>query len=155
MATLTRRRSNNRIKCLRDPQGRITTDEDKISDILQRYFAELFSSGQAGDMEEILSKVGEKISEAENYELTKEVTKEGITMALRQMGPLKAPESDGMNAFFFQRYWNIVEKELCDFVFDFFQECQTTRRNESHEYYPYPEGESPTYANGRSGHQPL
>jgi len=46
------------------------------------------------------------------HELEQPFTKEDVYTALKEMHPFKAPGPDGFQAYFFQRYWNIVEGEL-------------------------------------------
>lgn len=39
-----------------------------------------------------------------------------VEAALHQMTPLKAPRSDGFNAYFFQKNWTIVGPKVCKAV---------------------------------------
>lgn len=41
---------------------------------------------------------------------------------LFQIGPVKAPEPDGLHAVFFQRYWNDVGGDLVNFIQRFFRD---------------------------------
>jgi len=43
-------------------------------------------------------------------------TKQDILLALKGMQPLKAPGPDGFHAYFFMRYWHIVEEDVCNVV---------------------------------------
>jgi len=43
-------------------------------------------------------------------------TRQDIFTALKGMQPLKAPGPDGFHAFFFQRYWPVVEDDVCKVV---------------------------------------
>lgn len=120
-AKTTKRINNNRISCVLDSEGNMITDTEKIVKIFQNYFEELYTTERARDVEEVLSKVERKVSDEDNAEPEREITKEEIFAALHQMNLHKAPEADGMNALFYQRYWQIVNKDVCDFVFDFFR----------------------------------
>ncbi|KAK1386350.1 hypothetical protein POM88_024085 [Heracleum sosnowskyi] len=43
-----------------------------------------------------------------NRQLIKEVSDDEIYSAIKQLGPLKAPEKDGFQGFFYRKYWHIV-----------------------------------------------
>lgn len=52
--------------------------------------------------------------------LESSITNEEIKVALFDMAPLKAPGSDGFHAHFFQSQWNILGKDVCQWVKDVF-----------------------------------
>lgn len=47
-----------------------------------------------------------------NAAMTRTITREEVKEAVYQMGPLKAPGSDGFPGLFYQKYWSIVS-EMC------------------------------------------
>ena len=53
-----------------------------------------------------------RITEEMNQFLTKELTKEEVKKALKQMHPTKAPGPKCMSAIFFQKYWYIVGNDI-------------------------------------------
>lgn len=97
--------------------------------------------------------VDERISEEEKGELTKDISKEEIKAALIQMNPLKATGLDGFNVFFFQRYWDVVENEVCNCVFNFFQERRNAEHSQSHQHRPHSKDERPFHAYGLQAYQ--
>lgn len=46
-----------------------------------------------------------------NAKLTSEYTADEIRIALKSMGPTKAPGNDGFPVIFFQKCWHIVRNE--------------------------------------------
>ena len=60
------------------------------------------------------------ISEEENRELIKEVTKEEIPTALSHIKSLKTPKPDRLQASFYHKYWKIVRRSVCKMVKTFF-----------------------------------
>lgn len=65
----------------------------------------------------LLSGINECVSTDDNVFLKSVYTRKEVVAALKEMGPLKAPRSDGFSAFF-QRYWHIVGKDISRFCLD-------------------------------------
>lgn len=53
-----------------------------------------------------------------NQQLTREYTKEEIGRALKQMAPMKSPNSDGFRAYFYHKYWETVGRDVYNAVLD-------------------------------------
>ena len=51
--------------------------------------------------------------------LSSDYSAKEVQVVLFQMGPTKAPGSDGMNALFYQKYWHIVGNDVIAAVLDF------------------------------------
>jgi len=47
-----------------------------------------------------------------NESLCKPYTKEEVKVALKQMHPHKAPGPDGLNPYFYQKFWDMVRKDV-------------------------------------------
>ena len=62
--------------------------------------------------EEVIVTIPTRITEEMNQFLTKELTKEEVKKALKQMHPTKAPGPKCMSAIFFQKYWYIVGNDI-------------------------------------------
>lgn len=81
----------------------------------------LFFFSEIRAFEDIISVVDLVISTNVNMALTRSVTTEEIKLAAFQMGPLKAPGSDGFLGFFYQKYWQVVGEDVCSAVKNFFE----------------------------------
>ena len=107
----------NHIKCLQDDTGAWQDDPQKIKELVVDYYQHLFSeecaTNQAGQ-----PRAAEFPSLSPTFlrELEKPFTREDVQLALQGMHPYKAPGPDGFQAVFFQRYWHIVEGEVCSTV---------------------------------------
>lgn len=53
--------------------------------------------------------------------LSKSITREEIEFAVKNVNPNKAPEPDGLNAYFYKVCWPIIGADICDVIRDFFQ----------------------------------
>lgn len=109
------RRSRNKIKGLTDEDGHWHSDPKEVSDILLRYYENIFKT-EGFDLEalqEVLASVQPCVSPAMNESLLASYTDEEIKRALFQMHPSKSPGPDGMSPFFYQKYWDIVQLDVC------------------------------------------
>ena len=92
---------------------------EDIARVASDYFEELFSAGPCDQMDECLEAVPCKVTLDMQNILSSEFNAEEIRQALFQMGPTKAPRPDGMNALFYQKFWNIVGDSVISAVLDF------------------------------------
>ena len=83
------------------------------------YFKILFHAGACDQMKECLAVVPQMVTEEMQEALSGEFTAKEVKVALFQMGPIKAPGPDGMNALFFQKFWHIVGDDVVMAVLDF------------------------------------
>lgn len=74
------------------------------------------------DSASILALINGKVTTAMNEMLVKDFTEEVISDALFHIGPLKAPGPDGFPAWFYQRNWDTMKKEIVAVVQQFFRE---------------------------------
>lgn len=118
-AQASKRRKKNLIEGLAGEDGRWTDDLADIQEIASLYFKKLFNSNGSKRYDEILDAVNPSITAEMNEDLLSEFTAEEIFTALKEMHPTKAPGPDGMPAFFFQRYFHIVGREVISFCLDF------------------------------------
>jgi hypothetical protein len=81
---------------------------NQVEDIAVNYFRNMFATSYPTRIAETLTAVEKVVSEESNQRLLQPYTSEEVRVALFQMHPSKAPGSDGMSSFFFQKYWHIV-----------------------------------------------
>jgi hypothetical protein len=113
-----RRRINN-IQRICDEQGRVWRKRRDISRVFLDYYNRLFSSQGSERVEECLSFVTPRVSDEMNSRLLQRFTEDEVRRALFQMHPLKSPGPDGFPAVFYQKYWNIVGRDVCQAVLSY------------------------------------
>ncbi|KAA3480508.1 reverse transcriptase [Gossypium australe] len=79
------------------------------------YFENLFTSKRGADPKEILEGIEGSISVEINKRLQAPFREDEVRMALKGMGPTKAPGLDGFPAVFFKKYWHIMGKKVLRF----------------------------------------
>uniref|UniRef100_A0A803P9C5 Reverse transcriptase n=1 Tax=Cannabis sativa TaxID=3483 RepID=A0A803P9C5_CANSA len=104
------RRSNNKIKELRDVDGSVITSKDGIAHLVADYFSKLFTATDEDHwaLSHVLSTIPTTISPQQNDSLLLEFTGPEVYAALKSMGSDKSPGVDGLSAMFYQNYWHIV-----------------------------------------------
>lgn len=70
-------------------------------------------------MEQVLSRMPRKVTDAMGADLTRPYTAEEVSKAVKQMHPLKSPGPDGMSPIFYQKFWHIIRNDVVTFVLDF------------------------------------
>ncbi|KAA3481346.1 reverse transcriptase [Gossypium australe] len=107
----TRRRANSISKLTLD-NGKEINEESAIQEEAKLYFEDLFTSKGVANPREILEGIEGRISVEVNERLQAPFKEEEVRLALKGMGPTKAPGPDWFPVIFFQKYWYIVGKEV-------------------------------------------
>lgn len=125
--TTIQRRQRNQIAKLKDENGEWQTDPNLIANVIQNHFRKLYAMPPCRNFDDVISLVDPIISEEVNAALTRPVSMEEVKAAVFQMGPLKAPGSDGFPGLFYQKFWHVVGGDVFTAVLHFFQEGHMLR----------------------------
>lgn len=120
--TTLQRRQRNQIERLKDENGVWRCEPKDLGGIIKNHFQSLFNTPVVRNFDDIISLIDPVISAEINAALTKPVVREEVRAAVFQMGPLKAPGSDGFPGLFYQTYWDIVGEEVFAVVQSFFND---------------------------------
>ncbi|KAA3458060.1 reverse transcriptase [Gossypium australe] len=112
---LHREKEKNEVKGLEDEFGTLKTETGEMEKMATNYFKELFSSKGISDCSGLMESFQPNITEGHNRDLTAEFTPEEIVLAIKLIGPLKAPGMDGFPAIFHYKFWHIVGEEITKF----------------------------------------
>ncbi|XP_048498315.1 uncharacterized protein LOC104897505 [Beta vulgaris subsp. vulgaris] len=110
------REQRNRVQCIKNEAGTIFEDEDEIADCFADYFDNLFRSNLGGETDPVVNLVENMVSDDMAAMLAAPFRRDEVLFALSQMHPNKAPGPDGMNALFYQSFWNIIGEDVIDKV---------------------------------------
>lgn len=82
---------------------------------MNSYFSKIFQSSepQMESIDHILETIPTSISDEQNDVLVQKFSKEEIWGVLKSMHPIKAPGPDGLQAIFYQKFWDIVGEDTC------------------------------------------
>jgi hypothetical protein len=115
----TARKRTNRISALVREDGSVCEDQTEIKSMVHHFYENLFSSEPVVSMDAVLDAIPLKVDDQMNASLCKEYTNEEIKTVIFQMGPTKAPGSDGFPAMFYQVHWDLVENDVRNAVRSF------------------------------------
>eukprot|EP00253_Pinus_taeda_P031914 PITA_31914 len=118
-----RRAGNNIERIMVD--GRVVTDQEQIKDAASQHFKTILTvDPHYLENPDFLSIIKNKISEAQNADLDKEITLEEIEWSLHSMPMDKAPGPDGFTVAFYRSHWEIIKKDYTRIAKKFFNKCK-------------------------------
>ena len=112
------RRRRNFIQGIRTQDNRWVKDISNIDQVATSYFKNIFTAGTCVWLEDYLNAVHHKVTDDMKDILTNEYSVDEIKAALFQMGSIKAPGPESMNALFYQKFWHIVGDDVVAAVLD-------------------------------------
>ena len=115
-ATIIQRKFNQ-VNATKDEDDTWCTNSNRIKQLLVTHFRTSFSE-DATMTTAFRTRTTEfpRLTQSLVQALDEPFTKKDILLTLKGMQPFKAPGPDGFHAFFFQRYWHIVEDDVCQVV---------------------------------------
>lgn len=105
--TVVKQRARNRIVQLKSEVGELITEQKGIEELLFLHFKQNFEGKTEVTIDQLMA-------------LNKPVTLAEIETTIFQIRPYKAPGPDGILAFFYQEYWDIMKHDIFNTVLAFF-----------------------------------
>ncbi|KAK1592432.1 hypothetical protein Q3G72_024855 [Acer saccharum] len=129
-AKASAKRSRNRLDGLFDLGGVWKAEEDDMVGIIGDYFTSLFNSSKpsSDQLNAVLNTVNARVPDHLIQFLDASFAAEEIRTALFQMNPTKAPSSDGFPTEFYQKFWNVVGKDLTNLCLDCLNNGQSVKK---------------------------
>ena len=107
--------SFNFINELKNNNDQIITGQDNIKKLAFQHFNQLYSDiGEADPLSQadLLSEIQPSITEEENKEMEKLISKNEIIEAIWTLHPDKSPGHDGFTVNFYRADWDIIKEDL-------------------------------------------
>ncbi|XP_048422575.1 uncharacterized protein LOC125469371 [Pyrus x bretschneideri] len=110
------RRRKNKLEGLNNSEGVWTDDKEALKSIVVNYFKDLFSFRITTTTMENLPHLFPCLIGEDLLVLNGDVTDDEIKACMFAIGGLKAPGPDGIPARFYQKFWHLCGKDVCDMV---------------------------------------
>ena len=102
------RQARNRLSVIEDENGIPCFEEEQITEVICKFYKELFTSAQRDGSDIVKAAITPCISQQTNEELIRPPSPEEIREATFAIHPDKAPGPDGFSASFFQANWEVI-----------------------------------------------
>jgi hypothetical protein len=108
----SQRHRKNKINFIHNPDGTVSTQNKDIQEVFQQYFTTLFTSTNPTNMQDTINVVANRVTLQMKEYLNQEFTAAEVSYATHQLKGNAAPGPDGLNANFFQTYWDTIGREI-------------------------------------------
>lgn len=108
-----------------DDQDKEWFEEKDLGRIAEEYFKSLFSTEDLGiriEEEELFQENTQKVTQEQNENLTRPVTRKEVKEAVFDINPSKCPGPDGMTGYFYQQFWDHIGEDLFNLVQGFMRD---------------------------------
>lgn len=114
-------RKVNRIHGLFDTNGEWVEEDHEMESVANQYSQDLFqsTSPQLEVINQILEAIPNCLTVEQNLKLIAPFMREETHGVVRGMHPTKASGPDGIHTIFYQKYWDVVGKDISDFCLQF------------------------------------
>lgn len=109
-------KNTNSILKLKNSNGIWCSNEEEIGNIVEGYFKDIFTSKDPNLELFPTECIRRKIPPDQKAMLEEPYSAEEVEAALRQFNGSKLPGPDGMPAIFFQKFWNVVGRDVTQAV---------------------------------------
>ncbi|XP_075103645.1 uncharacterized protein LOC142178218 [Nicotiana tabacum] len=141
---LRERRKRLQLHRIKNNRGRWVKGDDKIARTAIRHFSKLFNLPQHGINHNVLSCIPKCLTEDENAMLSELPDELEFMNVVFSLSADSTAEPYRYNGIFFQHYWEIIKKDVVDFVLEFFKGKELTRFYSHTCLVLIPKVESPT-----------
>ena len=86
--------------------------DSNVSSMMTGYYSKLFTTSEPSNIEEVVQFTKRFMTDEMNKGLIGNFSKEEVTIAFKQMAPLKAPRPDDMPPIFFQHCWESIGDDV-------------------------------------------
>jgi hypothetical protein len=108
----SQRHRKNTINFIQNTQGTNMTHNKDIQEVFLQYFNNIFTSSHPTNIQETINVVANKVTTQMKDYLSQEFTTAEVSYATHQLKGNAAPGPDGLNANFYQAYWDIIGSDI-------------------------------------------
>jgi hypothetical protein len=121
LSASTRQRAKRIEKLVNDDNNTVST-QPELCEVALNYFNSLFKANSTLH-DPILSLIEPQITQEDNDQLLRPISKEELKEALFQMHPDKAPGPDGFNPAFYQHFWELCGNDIFEAAREWLDRC--------------------------------
>jgi hypothetical protein len=108
----SQRHRKNNINFIKNNQGTNLTHNKDIQEVFLQYFNNIFTSSHPTNIQETINVVANKVTTQMKDYLSQEFTAAEVSYATHQLKGNAAPGPDGLNANFYQAYWDTIGGDI-------------------------------------------